>query len=316
MVFRSADGPNGRRAPPLALFAAAPAPSGAADDAAASRAEAGAPRRSSRALGTTRLAEDPAWLRLGHWRKGLGGWKSEVDGREFFLAPGGKTDPAAELEATLEGLFSPGPFADELADPFCRFPARVQFLAARLGLDPAALPPRSCPKQEDFLARVRPGGVTLVFSSYYLNNPSSSFGHTLLRLDKADGALEGKHFELLDYGVDYAATVDTSNAILYAVKGLFGLFKGEFKHYAYYYKVRQYGDFESRDLWEYDLALHAGGDSRSSRATCGSSAGPGSRTGTSTRTAAITCSARSRLRRPGSISSRTSARPWSSPPTP
>jgi uncharacterized protein DUF4105 len=202
-----------------------------------------------------RLGEDPGWLRLGHWRKGLRGWKSEVDGREFFLAPRGKTDPAAELDATLAGLFAQGPFADELADPFCRFPARVQFLAERLGLDPAALPRRSCPKQEDFLARVRPGGVTLVFSSYYLNNPSSSFGHTLLRLDKADGALEGKHFELLDYGVDYAATVDTSNAILYAVKGVFGLFKGEFKHYAYYYKVRQYGDFESRDLWEYDLAF-------------------------------------------------------------
>ncbi len=206
----------------------------------------------ARAIG---LAKDPAWLRLGHWRKGLGGWKSEIDGRAFFLAEDGKTDPAAELEATLEGLFSPGPFADELADPFCRFPARVQLLAARLGLDRAALPPRSCPKQDDFLARVRPGGVTLVFSSYYLNNPSSSFGHTLLRLDKADGALEGKHFELLDYGVDYAATVDTSNAILYAAKGLFGFFKGEFKHYAYYYKVRQYGDFESRDLWEYDLAF-------------------------------------------------------------
>ncbi|WP_242344909.1 Lnb N-terminal periplasmic domain-containing protein [Anaeromyxobacter terrae] len=203
----------------------------------------------------SRLAEDPGWLRLGHWRRGLRGLRSEVDGREFFLAKTGKIDPAAELEATIEGLFSPGPFAEELADPFCRFPARVAFLAARLGLDPAALPPRSCPKLDDFLARVRPGGVTLVFSSYYLNNPSSSFGHTLLRLDKAEGALEGKHFELLDYGVDYAATVDTSNAILYAVKGLFGLFKGEFKHYAYYYKVRQYGDFESRDLWEYDLAL-------------------------------------------------------------
>jgi hypothetical protein len=238
----------------FALLRATPVPVAAAHDAAESRAEGEVARWIARAR-DERLAEDLGWLRLGHWRKGMGGWKSEVDGAEFFLSPRGKTDPAAELAATVEGLFSPGPFADELADPFCRFPARVQFLAARLGLDPAALPPRSCPKQQDFLARVRPGGVTLVFSSYYLNNPSSSFGHTLLRLDKADGALEGKHFELLDYGVDYAATADTSNAILYAVKGLFGLFKGEFKHYAYYYKVRQYGDFESRDLWEYDLAF-------------------------------------------------------------
>jgi hypothetical protein len=97
--------------------------------------------------------------------------------------------------------------------------------------------------------------VTLVFSSYYLNNPASAFGHTLLRLDKAGEARPGKDAELLDYGVDYAATVDTGNALLYAAKGLFGGFTGQFKHYAYYYKVRQYGDYESRDLLEYELDL-------------------------------------------------------------
>jgi hypothetical protein len=95
----------------------------------------------------------------------------------------------------------------------------------------------------------------MVFSSYYLNNPSSAFGHTFLRLNKAQEARPGKTFELLDYGVDYSATVDTSNALLYAFKGLFGLFRGGFNHYAYYYKVREYADAESRDLWEYDLAL-------------------------------------------------------------
>jgi hypothetical protein len=203
-----------------------------------------------------RLAEDPAWLRLGHWRRQLlGGLESEVDGPAFFRAPGGKTDPAAELESTLAGLLAAPPGGDELDDAFCRFPARLVFLSRRLGFDPARLPPRSCPRLEDFLARLSPRGVTLVFSSYYLDNPSSAFGHTLLRLDKTEEARGGKHFELLDYGVNYAATADTSNAILYAVKGLFGLFKGEFTHYAYYYKVREYSEAESRDLWEYDLAL-------------------------------------------------------------
>ena len=203
-----------------------------------------------------RLAEDPAWLRLGHWRRRLlGGLESEVDGPAFFRAPGGKTDPAAELEATLAGLLAAPPGGDELDDAFCRFPARLVFLSRRLGFDPARLPPRTCPRLEDFLARVSPRGVTLVFSSYYLDNPSSAFGHTLLRLDKAEQARVGKHFELLDYGVNYAATADTSNAVLYAVKGLFGLFRGEFTHQAYYYKVREYSEAESRDLWEYDLAL-------------------------------------------------------------
>ena len=208
---------------------------------------------------TLRLWEDPGWLRLGHWRRtAKGGWKSEVDGGEFFRALLGKTDPRAELEATLRGFFDARPVADELSDAQCRFPARFAFLARKLGADLARLPPRRCPRFEAFLDRVRPRSATFVFSSYYLNNPASAFGHTFLRLNKDETARDGKAYELLDYGVDYAATVDTNNAVLYALKGLLGLFQGHFSHYAYYYKVRQYADAESRDLWEYDLALEPG----------------------------------------------------------
>ncbi len=209
--------------------------------------------RRARAL---RLWEDPAWIRLGHWRRtARGGWRSEVDGTEFFRALFGKTNPRAELEATLRSLFDARPVAEELSDAQCRFPARFAFLSRRLGIDPAGLPSRRCPRLEAFLDRVRPRSVTFVFSSYYLNNPASAFGHTFLRLNKEDRARDGKAYELLDYGVDYAATVDTRNAVLYAAKGLLGFFDGHFSHYAYYYKVRQYADAESRDLWEYDLAL-------------------------------------------------------------
>ena len=202
------------------------------------------------------LAEDPGWIRLGHWRRTVqGDWKSEVDGPAFFRALRGKTSPRAELEATLRGLFDARPVADELSDAQCRFPARFAFLARKLDVDPARLPPRACPRLEDFLGRVHARAVTLVFSSYYLNNPASAFGHTFLRLDKEEGARAGKEQELLDYGVDYAATVTTRNAVAYALNGLLGRFKGRFSHLAYYYKVRQYADAESRDLWEYDLAL-------------------------------------------------------------
>ncbi|MFL5427406.1 MAG: DUF4105 domain-containing protein, partial [Myxococcales bacterium] len=53
------------------------------------------------------LAQERAWLRLGHWRaKLLGRWESEADGPALFLSPDGKYDPAAELEATLTGFFA------------------------------------------------------------------------------------------------------------------------------------------------------------------------------------------------------------------
>ena len=227
--------------------AAAPPPPAAPLDLAALRERAG----------ELELAGDPGWLRLGHWRpRWLPGVKGDPDGPGFYLAPGGKTDPAAELDATLAGLLAPAPGGeDELADPFCRFPARLLFLADRLGFDPAALPPRTCPRQQAFFERVQARSATLVFSSYYLNNPASSFGHTFLRLNKTETPLPGKTFELLDYGINYAAEVGTENALVYGFKGLFGFFHGGFSHYPYYYKVREYSDSESRDLWEYDLAL-------------------------------------------------------------
>src|SRR3954469_14580883 len=52
-----------------------------------------------------KLAADPQWLRLGHWQKSLlGGEESLARGTEFFVAPNGARDPAAELSATLRAL--------------------------------------------------------------------------------------------------------------------------------------------------------------------------------------------------------------------
>jgi hypothetical protein len=241
--------------PPAAAQAREPTaePAPVAGPAAASPLDLAALQRRAREL---KAAEEPGWLRLGHWRpRWLPGVKGDPDGPGFYLAPEGKTDPAAELDATLAGLLAPSPGGDELDDPACRFPARLHYLAGRLGFDPARLPPRDCPRQRAFFEQVQARSATVVFSSYYLNNPASSFGHTFLRLNKTEVPMSGRSAELLDFGVNYAATPDTDNAVLYAFKGLFGMFKGGFSHYPYYYKVREYADSESRDLWEYDLAI-------------------------------------------------------------
>lgn len=199
-----------------------------------------------------RLHEDRTWLRLLHYRKTLfGGYDSEADGEPFFTAEDGDSDPAAELEGTLRGFYDPTPPSGKVQHPFCRFPARFAFLDQKLGLDRARLPFQRCPKYEEFTSRLSAKKVILVFSSYYLNNPASAFGHTFLRIGKGEG--EGR--DLLDAGIDFSATVDTTNALLYAFKGMFGLFPGEFRKIPYAAKVREYNDFESRDLWEYELRL-------------------------------------------------------------
>lgn len=204
------------------------------------------------------LASSTGWLRLGHWRSSLfGGYKSEADGPNFFVSPTGRSDPEAELEATLLGFFdAPGAYTGKAQHPLCRFPARYAWLSRELSIDGARLPAIACPRFEEFWAKLKARSATVIFSSYYLNNPASAFGHTFLRLNKGDAGADGRRRQLLDYGVDYSATVDTGNAFIYAVKGLTGLFPGVFNLYPYYYKVREYNDYESRDLWEYDLDLN------------------------------------------------------------
>jgi uncharacterized protein DUF4105 len=202
-----------------------------------------------------RLASDEQWIRLVHYRKTLfGNWESEADGGPFFNAAEGKSNPEAELEATVRGFFGRAPKDPKLDHPICRFPARFSWLHERLHFELSRLPRVDCAGYKEFMSLVKPQGLTLVFSSYYLNNPASAFGHTFLRIDQSSKA-EDESRELLDYGVDYSANVDTGNAILYAMKGLLGLFPGTFHRMPFFYKVREYSDYESRDLWQYDLAL-------------------------------------------------------------
>src|SRR5262249_52394312 len=87
-------------------------------------------------------------------------------------------------------------------------------------------------------------------------NPASMYGHTFLRVNKAtDTKPDEKRMELLDFGIGYGANVTTSDPFSYALFGLMGLFDGTFTNVPYYYKVREYNNFESRDLWSYELAL-------------------------------------------------------------
>jgi hypothetical protein len=200
------------------------------------------------------------WRRLGHYQKSFfGGWTSEATGLNFYVASHGRTEPQSELEATLAGFFSTEKRVLEGKNQpsqsvRCQFPARYDFLNREMGLD-SLVPQQDCPEWKEFRDRVAAKSITLVFSSFYAGNPSSTYGHSLLRLNKSDASNPSEHHQLLDYGVNYAAEQTTSNAVMYTLYGLSGMFHGSFTNIPYYYKVREYGDFESRDLWEYDLIL-------------------------------------------------------------
>jgi hypothetical protein len=193
------------------------------------------------------------WTLLGHYRpRWVAGVKSDVDGRGFFLSPKGKTDPRAELHDTLAAFFEPTPDNPELQNFQCAFRARYQWLRDTLEFDPTRLPPAPCPQYDKWRKTLRPRSITVVFAAAYLNNPASMFGHTFLRLDRKK---RGKGTDLLAYVVNFAAEPTTTNELFYVILGTAGGFPGTFSTIPYYLKVREYNDFESRDLWEYELDL-------------------------------------------------------------
>ena len=94
--------------------------------------------------------------------------------------------------------------------------------------------------------------MTLVFASSYINNPSSMFGHTFLRLERAG---VGEDERLRDNTLNFAGETGQDNGALFAVKGLLGFYPGRYTAVPYFLKAAEYGHIESRDLWEYRLAL-------------------------------------------------------------
>jgi Domain of unknown function (DUF4105) len=182
------------------------------------------------------------------------GWTSLIDSPQFFTAANGKTDPAAELEATLAAFFAPPSADPAIPHAQCAFVARFRWLKAELGWDPERVTEQFCPKFAAWLATIDAERVTLIFPAAYMNNPSSMFGHTFLRFDRAE---QDERTRLLSYAVNYGAAVDDDNGLRFAIYGLTGGYPGTYSVMPYHQLVRKYSDYENRDIWEYQLNLTA-----------------------------------------------------------
>jgi len=196
---------------------------------------------------TLRLHEHPYWLTLLHCRRGLAGPRSLIDDPAFFLARDGKTDPWAEMEAVLRA--ATGDCPDERDWAACRFPARCAWLAERLDCAPDCGLRKPCPEVEETVAALASARVVLAFPTAFMNNPASLFGHTLILL-RGNG-----RSPLLSPAVNYAAQTRETNGLVFAFKGIFGLYPGYYSAMPYHQKVLEYSDFNQRDVWEYETNL-------------------------------------------------------------
>ena len=200
------------------------------------------------------LSEDIIWHRLMHYQanKILPGVHSLVDDQKYFFAADGVTNPASEMDATIRAFFSDVPDTEETQHPQCMFPARFAWLDGKLHFDRTRLKEQPCERFRQWRDALQTAGITLVYPAAYLNNPASMFGHTLFRLDAAD---QDESTRLLAYGASYAANTDERSGLVFAVRGIFGGYKGLFSVAPYYKLVNRYSDLENRDIWEYELVL-------------------------------------------------------------
>lgn len=175
---------------------------------------------------------------------------SRADGENFFLYPDGKKNSELEFLATINAFKNPNAQSGWFKyHPQCVFRERYRFIKS-LGLIPE-IEEKNCKEFEEWKKGLNAESVTLIFSSSYPNNPSSLFGHTLIRLNQ-----KNKTNDLLDYSVAFSAIPNPDDiGIVFAYKGMFGGYQGILEVSKYYIKVNDYNNFESRDLIEYQLKM-------------------------------------------------------------
>ncbi|WP_372830099.1 DUF4105 domain-containing protein [Psychrobacter maritimus] len=223
------------------------------------------------------LAQHITWRRLLYFfdnQKNLIGKKKDssiVDDAAFFLSKNGQHDSAAELDALLVAL------ADEMATTpdnstannklsnratknsgqnsvLCRFPARVQWLTDTLNIDKSGLQV-DCPELNDWMQKLAPEQLSIMFAQEYLDNPISAFAHTLLRIDSKASVADPSqihHAVALNYTVGGDAT---DSFLVYAIKSMTGGYDNLIEIDPYPEKLAKYLQEDERDAWTYQLAL-------------------------------------------------------------
>ena len=226
---------------------------------------------------TENLAQHITWRRLLYFfddQKNLIGKKknsSVVDAAAFFLSKNGQHDSAAELDALLVAL------ADEMATTpdnstanhklsnratknsgqnsvLCRFPARVQWLTDTLNIDKSGLQV-DCPELNDWMQKLAPEQLSIMFAQEYLDNPISAFAHTLLRIDSKASVADPSQIHHA-VALNYTVGGDSSdNFLVYAIKSMSGGYDNLIEIDPYPEKLAKYLQEDERDAWTYQLDL-------------------------------------------------------------
>ncbi|NRA68005.1 MAG: DUF4105 domain-containing protein [Pseudobacteriovorax sp.] len=184
--------------------------------------------------------------------------ESLIDDERFFFADNGKHEPRDEMLASLQAFYENKRFEHNGKEdyPQCVWAARFAYLDRELDLVKDGFPRGDCPAVRAFINYASYEKASLIFSNYYLNNPSSMFGHSFIRLHRKPRPGANFSADLLDDTINFSAFVtDSAWNPLFPLKGLIGSYKGRFAMLPFYSKVQEYNNYESRDIWQFDLNL-------------------------------------------------------------
>lgn len=198
-----------------------------------------------------KLYEDRTWLYLLHYYPVESGSESDITDGRFFLSADGNRDPKAELYETLEAIFDPV-FEKSNRHGQCLFRSRFFWLDRQLKFDRKYLPRVNCRNYNNWRRLVGAQSISLVFASAFMDNPGSVYGHTFLKINHEKG---GRRLNLLDHVIQYQALPEEQVGLLYAIKGIFGGYRGLYPLDPYYIPIQNNIEYEDRSIWEYELNL-------------------------------------------------------------
>lgn len=131
------------------------------------------------------------------------------------------------------------------ADYVCNFPARSLWLNKRFKLQ-QALSFEHCTKLQQYLDSVRAESISLVYASENLTSPSSFMGHSYLKINGQQNT---------EHAVSYFTEVDSINLPKLMFDAIVIGKDGHFIVSPYAESEQYYSDIESRNIYEYHLAL-------------------------------------------------------------
>ena len=188
------------------------------------------------------LSQDRLWLRLLH----LASPSTRVTSKSFYFSENSSLGVNAldELRLNLQE-------AQTNADYRCQFPARDEWLRVHFSeLTFVAKSP--CLELEKWRNSQSIDSLSIVYPNHSLESSLSVFSHTFLKFNSKKLPAGSN----LNVALSFAADFNPNDSLVkLASMGTFGGYVGKFSLSNYYTEINRYGEKESRDIFEYELAL-------------------------------------------------------------